>query len=294
MVAPRSKHRLAVAALWLLPKNLVSRLAGRLAAVRWPRFLRRRIVTGFGRIFGVDVSEVRDPIESFASIQDFFIRRLKDGVRPIDPTPDVVVSPCDGAWGRCGTVRHGLALQVKGRPYRVGELLGIEEVTPFEGGDYATFYLSPKDYHRFHTPFAAVVEEARYLPGDLWPVNRVGVEGVHRLFSRNERIVAFFRLPADQGGRERRVAIAAVGATMVGKVHVTFDDLTTNVAWRRQGVHRTYDRPHEFDKGQEWGRFEFGSTLVLVAERGALNLEVQPTGTPLRLGRAIGRLLGPL
>jgi phosphatidylserine decarboxylase len=277
-----------------LPKNLLSRLAGRLAALRWPRFLRRRVVTGFGRVFGVDFSEVREPLESFASIQEFFIRYLKDGARPIDRAPDAVVSPCDGAWGRCGVVRHGLALQVKGRPYRVGELLGQGDVTAFEGGEYATFYLSPKDYHRFHTPFAAAVAEACYLPGDLWPVNRVGVEGVHRLFSRNERIVAFFRLPADAAGKVRRVAIAAVGATMVGKVHVTFDDLTTNVRRHRSSVHRDYHPPHEFEKGQEWGRFEFGSTLVLVAERGALQLDVQPVGTPLRLGRAIGRLLGPL
>lgn len=285
-------HRLAVAALWLLPKNLLSRAAGRLASVRWPRFLRRSVVRAFGGTFGVDFEEVRDPLDSFASIQDFFVRRLKDGVRPIDEAEDSLVSPCDGAWGRCGVVRHGLALQVKGRPYRVEELLGVDDITPFEGGVYATFYLSPKDYHRFHTPFAGEVEEARYLPGDLWPVNRIGVEGVSRLFSRNERIVAMFRLPEDDTGRRRRVALVAVGATMVGKVHVTFDDLETNVAGRRRDEHRTYDPPHRFDKCQEWGRFEFGSTLVLVAERGALELEVQPAGTPMRLGRRIGRLDG--
>ena len=279
-----------MAALWLLPKNLVSRLAGRLAAVRWPRFLRPGVMRAFGRTFGVDFSEVREPLHSFASIQDFFVRRLADGVRPIDESDDAVVSPCDGAWGRCGIVRHGLALQVKGRPYRIEELLGVSDVTAFEGGVYGTFYLSPKDYHRFHTPFAAEVDEARYLPGDLWPVNRVGVEGVARLFSRNERVVAFFRLPEDARGRRRRVALVAVGATMVGKVHVTFDDLETNVAGRRTEVHRTYDPPVAFDKCQEWGRFQFGSTLVLVAERGALELDVQDGGTPMSLGRRIGRL----
>ena len=288
------KHRLAVAALWLLPKNLLSRLAGRLASLRLPRFLRAPAVRAFGRTFGVDFSEVRDPLDSFPSIQDFFVRRLKDGVRPVDETPGAVVSPCDGAWGRCGIVRHGLALQVKGSPYKIGELLGIDDVTPFEGGVFATFYLSPKDYHRFHTPFAAEIDEARYLPGDLWPVNRIGVEGVARLFSRNERIVAFFRLPPDEQYRRRQVALAAVGATNVGKVHVTFDDLETNVAGRRVETHRTYEPAHAFDRCQEWGRFEFGSTLVLVAERGALELDVQPAGTPMRLGRRIGRLLGRL
>lgn len=279
------QHRIAVSLLWLLPKNLVSRVAGRLASCRLPRSLRRPAVRAFGRTFGVDFDEVRDPLDSFPSIQDFFVRRLKDGARPVDPAADAVVSPCDGAWGRCGIVRHGLALQVKGRPYQVERLLGLDDVTPFEGGVYATFYLSPKDYHRFHTPCAGAVEEARYLPGTLWPVNRIGVEGVAGLFCRNERIVAFFRL-----ANGRRIAVAAVGATMVGKVHVTFDDLRTNVAGRRDVEHRVYDPPHELDAGQEWGRFEFGSTLVLVAERGALSLDVEPAGTPMRLGRRIGTL----
>lgn len=246
----------------------------------------------FGRVFGVDFSEVGEPLSSFASIQDFFVRRLKDGARPVDDSEGALVSPCDGAWGQCGTVNQGLALQVKGRPYAVEELLGISDPAAFEGGIFGTFYLSPKDYHRFHTPFAAEIDEARYVPGDLWPVNRVGVEGVARLFSRNERIVAFFRLPEDETGTRRRVALVAVGATMVGKVQVTFDDLETNVAGRRVEVHRTYDPTFAFDRCQEWGRFRFGSTLVLVAERGALELDPQAIGTPLRLGQRIGRI-GP-
>lgn len=275
-----------MAALSLLPKHLLSRLAGRAAALRWPRRLRPAVMRRFGRAFGVDFSEVRDPLESFASVQDFFVRALADGARPVDPAPDAVVSPCDGAWGASGTVENGALLQVKGRPYALAELLGEGNVGRYEGGAYATFYLSPRDYHRFHMPLDAVCERTRYVPGGLWPVNRVGVEGVARLFARNERIVGFFR------HGNLAFAVAAVGATMVGKVKLAFDDLETHPRCG-SGVpaERRYDPPLELAKGEEWGRFEFGSTLVLVAEEGLMELDARPPGTTLRLGRRIGTLL---
>lgn len=301
----RFRHRALLSFLALLPRNALSRLAGRLVSVPLPKPLRPPAMKAFGRTFGVDFSEVRDPLGSFRSIQDFFVRRLKDGARPVDPGAGIVVSPCDGAWGQCGTVQNGTLLQVKGRPYSLAELLGGEaEARSYEGGVYATLYLSPKDYHRFHTPCRAVIERSAYLPGSLWPVNRAGVEGVDGLFARNERVVAFFavREPgvaaaattgagADGHGEPAdHLAIVAVGATMVGKVKVTYDDLETNLP----GVgpkRRTYDPPPAFERGEEWGRFEFGSTLVLVAAPGLLELDVEAAGTPVRLGQAIGRFL---
>lgn len=274
----------------LTPRNLVSRLAGKLAAVRWPRAWRPRMWKAFGGHFGVDFSEIRDPLDSFAALQDFFIRRLKDGARPVAAAPDAVVAPCDGAWGASGRIEQGMLLQVKGRPYGVRELLGIdaEEARRYEGGCFATLYLSPKDYHRFHTPCRADLAAAAYIPGSLWPVNQAGVAGVPGLFAVNERIVGFFDIA--EPGFSGRFALAAVGATMVGKVKVTFDDLETN----RPGVGgstRRYAPSKSFAKAEEWGRFEFGSTLVLVAEPGALELELGAPGAPLRLGRPIGRLL---
>ena len=175
---------------------------------------------------------------------------------------------------------------MKGRAYRVADLLRDDELAArFDGGAFATLYLSPRDYHRFHTPCAGSVVRARYIAGALWPVNRAGVAHVDGLFSTNERIVAL--LEPEGGGL---VAMVAVGATLVGKVHVTFDRLTTNVpgastAWR------SYDAATaRFEKGAEWGRFEFGSTIVLVATPGLLRLDVPPPGTKVKLGARIGTL----
>jgi phosphatidylserine decarboxylase len=212
---------------------------------------------------------------------------LREGARTIDASPEALVSPCDGAWGVSGRVSDGQILQVKGRPYSLEDLLGDAELArACEGGDFATLYLSPKDYHRFHVPCDVEVIEARYLPGSLWPVNRIGVDGVDGVFAENERIVATMRMRGRAG--PARICIAAVGATMVGSVRVAFDDLATN----RRGAaaqHRTYTRdPRRFAKGEEWGHFEFGSTLVLVAEPNALHLEPRPVGTPVRLGERIG------
>jgi len=285
--------RLGLAVVRLLPRNLVSRLAGKVAGWRWPGPLRRAQIRAFGRLAGVDFTEVRDPIESFPSLQAFFTRALVEGVRPIDPAPDSFVAPCDAVWGQSGRVEDGTLLQVKGRPYSLGALLGAEsEAERFEGGTYATFYLSPRDYHRFHTPYRLRIGRAAYLPGTLWPVNRAGVEGIDGLFAQNERICAFAELLSEDGqALPGQLAMVAVGAVMVGKIKVTFDDLETNLAGRSAET-RSYEPAVEFDKGEEWGRFEFGSTIVIVATPGLVDLDLQPSGTPLRLGRRIGALVG--
>lgn len=279
--APR-RHRLALAALRALPLHALSRAAGRVASWRLPGPVQRAEIRLFGRLVGVDFSEVRDPLESFGTLQDFFTRALQEGVRPMDPAPEAVVAPCDGAWGAGGRVASGRLLQVKGRPYSLAALLGDTALAGrLEGGAFATFYLSPRDYHRFHMPCDAQVVSARYLPGSLWPVNAIGVGGIEGLFAENERVVATFSL-----GGDARLCIAAVGATLVGKVRVAFDDLATHEGGAR--AERCYDRPIPLARGEEWGRFEFGSTLVMVATEGALTLDAKPPGTRLRLGTRIG------
>jgi phosphatidylserine decarboxylase len=281
-------EKVLISGLGVLPKNLMSRVAGHVAGLRFPQPLQRAQIRAFGSFFGVDFDEVKEPLSHFSSVQDFFVRELKEGARPVDAASDAVVSPCDGAWGVCGQVEEGQILQVKGRPYSLARLLGDEQwAEKMEGGEFATLYLSPKDYHRFHTPFAGCIRQARYLPGYLWPVNRAGVHEVDGLFAVNERIVALFE--PEQG--EGALAMVAVGATMVGKVKVTFDDLTTNRPGS-EAVLRDYgDDAPAFGKAEQWGHFEFGSTLVLVATPGLLSLNPETPGTPLRLGRRIGTLL---
>ena len=285
------KDRAVITSLKLLPQRYLSHCAGVLASTRLPAPIARAVVKRFFSFYGANFDEVKEPLDSFPSVQSFFVRALKDGARPIDQAADAFVSPCDGAWGAAGVVEQGLALQVKGRAYSVASLLGDDALAAqFEGGVYATLYLSPRDYHRFHSPCSGDVVEARHMPGALWPVNNAGIVHVDGLFAKNERIVAVVR---PHGFPDARLAMVAVGATMVGKVRVVFDDtLSTNVRGENEGAHRVYQPPKRVEKGAEWGRFEFGSTIVLVATRGWLELDVPPPATPLVLGRRIGRTQG--
>jgi phosphatidylserine decarboxylase len=285
-------HRLALGALRRLPVHALSRLAGRAAGLHLPGALQRAEIRAFGAAVGVDFDEVRDPIGSFASLQSFFTRALVDGARPIDSAPDALVAPSDGAWGASGRVEGGTLLQLKGRPYSVGALLGDDALaTAYEGGAFATFYLSPRDYHRFHAPCDLHVRRAVYIPGTLWPVNRLGVEGVDALFAQNERICAFAAVGEKGGDAGEQLCLVAVGATLVGRIRMAFDDTLASNEGSRCAARREYtDGGHALVKGAELGRFEFGSTLVLLAAPGLLELDETRTGTPLRLGRRIGTL----
>ncbi|MDP2342594.1 MAG: archaetidylserine decarboxylase [Deltaproteobacteria bacterium] len=276
------KDRAVINSLKVLPHHWMSAMAGRLASLPAPTLA----VKTFGRFYGVDFDEIKEPIASFGSVQSFFTRELKPGVRPIDPAADAVVSPCDGRWGAAGTITDDTAMQLKGRSYSVRMLLHDDaQAQRFAGGTYATLYLSPRDYHRFHCPLDGDVTGVRYVPGALWPVNASGLFHVDGLFTKNERIIAWLRPKHDPA---QMVAMIAVGATMVGKIKLSFDDdVTTNVSQPTVTV-KSYSPAIPLAKGQEWGRFEFGSTIVLLATKGAFNLNVEPPGTALKLGARIG------
>lgn len=278
-----------IEALRVLPRAGLSRLAGRLAALSLPPKLQRWEIDLFARAVGVDRADVGRPLESFASLQEFFTRPLPPGARSVDQGTRSFVAPCDGMWGAAGEIERGRLGQVKGRTYSAAALLGdADRAAPFEGGSYATFYLAPRDYHHFHTPCAVRIDQVEHIPGSLWPVNRAGLEGVVNLFARNERLVAHAVVDAEVG-RGRQLCMVAVGAVMVGKVRLTFDDLTTNVALERGARRRRrYEPPVALEKGAEWGWFEFGSSLVILAPPGVLRLAVRPAGTPVRLGEKIG------
>ena len=286
--APGLKERAVITSLKVLPQHAMSAMAGRLLGLTTPAPFRKLAVSTYGKITGVNFDEVKEPLESFTSLQNFFTRELKDGARPVDEAASAVVSPCDGAWGASGTIDDDTALQLKGRPYSIRMLLQDDPLAArFDGGVYSTLYLSPRDYHRFHAPVAGDVDTLRYIPGALWPVNGAGLFHIDGLFTKNERIIAFLRPTARP---DALIAMVAVGATMVGKIKIAFDDdVTTNVRQPTTTVRR-YDPPVQLDKGQEWGRFLFGSTIVLLATPGLFDLKAEPEGTPLRLGTRIGQL----
>jgi phosphatidylserine decarboxylase len=286
--------RLLLAILYWVPKNGISRLAGRIASLRLPAGLQRAEIRLFARLADVNVEAARDPVESYDSLQRFFVRALREGARPIAGDSMDLVAPCDGTWGAAGRIEAGTLLQVKGRTYSVAELLGDpDQANQYEEGCYATFYLSPRDYHRFHTPSAGRITRIDYCPGSLWPVNAIGLQGIDRLFARNERICAYLEAVRDAVGievaRVPPIALVAVGATMVGSVRLAFDDLRTNVSGARPERRDFGDRAPAFARGEEWGHFEFGSTIVMLTPPGHFTIDPQPAGRALTLGEVIGR-----
>ena len=277
--------RLLIVLLSVLPKHALSHGAGWLATRPIPRRWRGSVHRGFSRIFGAEPAEAALPLEDYRTVNAFFTRTLKPGLRPV--VTDAMVSPVDATVGAYGNVQSDTLVQAKGHDYSLAALLGSRELADeFEGGTYTTLYLSPKDYHRIHVPLTGRITEATYIPGDLWPVNVAAVTHVADLFARNERIV--LQLEGERGGR---LAIVPVGATMVGMTRLAFDDLHTN-ARRREIRHRRYDPPVAVEAGGPLGHFEFGSTVVLVCSREAGTIDPLVLGSTVRVGERLGSLPG--
>jgi len=277
--------RLLILLLSVLPKHALSRGAGWLATRTIPIGWRGAVYRGYSRLFGARPEEAELPLEQYASINAFFTRALKPGLRPLAPL--AIVSPVDAAVGAYGVVQADTLVQAKGRTYSLAALLGDAELArAFEGGTYTTLYLSPKDYHRIHVPLSGHVTAATYIPGELWPVNAAAVTHVADLFAVNERIVVM--MDGEHGGR---MAIVPVGATMVGMTRLVFDDLHTN-ARRREVQRRSYSPPISLAAGDQLGHFEFGSTVVLVCSRDAGVIEPLTVGASVTMGQRIGVLPG--
>ena len=251
----------ALRILRIYPKKLGSALAGWAARQPVPRRLRRSLLGGFAAQVGANLEEAEFPLEEYPSLQAFFTRRLKPHLRPQDAAaPGSVNSPVDARIIACGRIQEGQAIQAKGLPYLITELLKHDpEAGRFEGGHYLTLYLSPRDYHRIHVPIDGLVTAVGRVEGELWPVNDASTAHTLRLYERNRRAtwVASGTGPAE--GLE--VAAVLVGATHVGGV-VIDDRWREGRALPRDGalsVPRLPCRP-----GEDLGTFEFGSTVVLL------------------------------
>ena len=273
--------RLLILLLSVLPKHGMSRVAGRVANLRVPWPLRGSVYRAYARIFGAKLEEVELPLTSYGSVNEFFTRQLKPGLRPV--APNAIVSPVDGAVGAYGPVADDVLVQAKGRTYSLAALVGDEELAhAMNGGTFTTLYLAPKDYHRIHVPLDGDIVSATYIPGELWPVNVYAVAHVADLFAVNERIVVTIRGRA--GGT---MAVVLVGATMVGTTRVAFDDLHTN-SRRRVVERRRYDPPIPVRAGEQLGHFEFGSTVIVVCSRFAGAIDPLAEGETVRMGQRMG------
>jgi phosphatidylserine decarboxylase len=288
---PAHRWRLLLSMIERLPQAALSRGFGSLASVRIPPSMRPVVLGGFARLVGIDLTEAEKPLESYESINDLFVRRLRAGARSWPSKGRPIASPVDGVLGRSGTIEAGRLLQAKGRWYTAAELLGDEdEASLYEGGIFITIYLSPRHYHRIHSPVAGRISAARHVPGALLPVNAAGVMHVDRLFARNERVVC--SLEAEGG----RAALVAVAAYNVGGISTAFD--ATWLTADRRGVTnrgaaapevRSYSPPVDVALGDEVMAFHLGSTIVLLLQRGASTDGDLVPGSEVLLGQQLGR-----
>ncbi|MFZ5479743.1 MAG: archaetidylserine decarboxylase [Myxococcota bacterium] len=274
------KDALIVSALSVIPKNRVTRWMGSLARTRFPRAIHRAFIRWYCKKYGVDLAECDADLDRFAHFTEFFTRPLLPGLRPIDPDPRAVVSPCDGKVYAVGDVEDGRIFQSERFKYAASELLGGD--TRYDDGQYAVLYLSPRDYHRVHTPREGRVVRYTYRPGRLWPVFPAATQSVEALFAVNERLTTW--LETDLG----EVAVVMVGAFGVGRIRVVYDDVVSN-----QGLpatDRALPSPLELGRSAELGRFEMGSTVILLFRKSSVRWRIR-AGDPVRVGQAIADAL---
>jgi len=276
--------RLFVWLQYCLPQHPISRLILRATRVRAVWF-KNLLTRGFLRLFAVDMSEAvdTDPYH-YASFNDFFTRALRPETRPIDADPRSIASPVDGAVSECGTIVRDRLIQAKGRDYTLGELLAHQPwAARFEQGVFATVYLAPFNYHRIHMPLSGTLVDTVFVPGRLFSVNAATALHVPRLFARNERVLTLFE--SDFGW----FAVVLVGALNVGSIATVWaGDIAPST---RRTVTRIEGSGITLAKGAELGRFNMGSTVILLFEPHCASWHpLLRAGSIVQMGRAIGRV----
>ena len=283
--------KVKIALQYMLPKHLLSRLVGKLAAAQ-AGALTTAAIKWFIKQYEIDMSEAAksDP-EAYKSFNAFFTRALKDGIRPLCQDNNIMVHPVDGAVSQLGPIEEGRIFQAKGHHYSSLALLGnqADDAARFDGGDFATIYLAPKDYHRIHMPVTGTLSKMTYVPGELFSVNPLTARNVPGLFARNERVVAIFETASGP------LAMVLVGATIVASIETIWAGTVTPPAGKKVF---TWDYPTEgpeaitLEKGAEMGRYKLGSTVVMLFAKDAIDEFVDGVepGAVTRMGQAFAKL----
>lgn len=245
-----------------IPKNHLSFIVGKIASIPIPFFLRPFAFKTFASLTGVDLDEVEDPLTEYSSVSSFFVRNLKEGVRPIEGE---LVSPVDGVLRGGQKINSNSCEQVKGKYYSLSDIIGDAEGSELElhrfmDGTLMTIYLSPRHYHHVHSPCSAKIRRCDYIPGKLWPVNDWSINSINSLFSINERLNIYLSTAWGE------ILLVMVGATNVGKMSVSFDDITTNQAFFSPSKKSSTTYGIEVAAGERLGTFHLGSTVLLIFE----------------------------
>jgi len=267
---------------YLLPQHGLSRLVLAATRVRTPWF-KNWTIRGFLKLYRVAMDEAAetDPYR-YGSFNEFFTRALREGARPIDRDERAIVSPADGRISEAGSIDGDRLLQAKGRHYRLAELLAAQPwASRFEGGSFATIYLAPFNYHRVHMPLRGELKDTVYVPGRLFSVNTATAQHVPQLFARNERILTLFDTAYGQ------MALVMVGALNVGSMATVWAGDITPAA--RRVITRLQAVPATLEKGAELGRFNMGSTVILLFEPNRVHWHPHlGAGREVRLGQILG------
>jgi phosphatidylserine decarboxylase len=271
----------------LLPQHALSRFSGWIARCKQP-WIKNRLIKNFVKDYQVDMSlAIKENPSDYSHFNEFFTRALKPEKRPIALEPKVIVSPVDGTVSQLGAIHEGQLIQAKKVHYSLQALLGgsVGLASQFQQGKFATFYLSPQDYHRVHSPCAGELHEMIYVPGRLFSVSPKTTDKLPQLFVRNERVITLFSTPAGP------MAVILIGAMLVASVSTVWEGVITPVTPRRIR-HWYYSKAAiSLAKGEELGRFELGSTVIILfaANRVHWSDFLKPN-KKLQFGECIGQM----
>ncbi len=275
---------------YLLPTRWLSELVYRITQIRHPA-VKDTLIALFLRGFRIDLSDAEFALpRNYDSFNHFFTRALKRGSRPLAEDPQALVSPVDGTISQFGAIQDGRIFQAKGHSYSVLELLGgdREAAARFMNGRFCTIYLAPYNYHRIHMPIDGQLRNWSHVPGRLFSVNSATARALPNLFARNERLNALFDTPAGTMG------VTLVGALFVGSLETVWAGRVSPPHPRGAPAQYAPMKPLALSRGDELGRFNMGSTVILLAQAGAVDWsETLAPGRVLRMGEAIGRWRAP-
>ncbi|MDO9366592.1 MAG: archaetidylserine decarboxylase [Methylotenera sp.] len=282
-------NKLTVLTQYMLPKQAITALAGKLAHLQSGN-VTTAVIRWFVKRYNVNMAEAANPdITSYKSFNEFFTRPLKVGARPLAEA--AFICPVDGAISQFGNIEADQIFQAKGHAYSTAALVGGDKnlASKFENGHFACLYLSPKDYHRIHMPCDGTLKSMTYVPGALFSVNPTTAQGVPGLFARNERVVCEFTSATTHGN----FVMVLVGATIVGSMatvwHTAKNGIINPPRTRNTRVWKYADQNISLKQGDEMGRFLLGSTVVMLFEKDALqfNANWQPARA-VKLGEMMG------
>lgn len=268
---------------YLLPHRLLSALARAVAYSRW-RPLKDWLIGLAIRQFAIDVAEAADPEpRNYESFNAFFTRALRPGARTPDPDANALLMPADGNISQVGRIAEGRIFQAKGQAFTAAELLGDATMAaPYANGWFANIYLSPRDYHRVHMPWAGTLVETLHVPGRLFSVAPWAVRAIPRLFARNERLVCHFE--TERGP----MCLVMVGALLVSGVETVWNGVNIPAYASRPWRLDFRGRGIRLGRFVEMARFNYGSTVIVLWPKDGAELPELASGTPTRMGQRLG------